>query len=269
MKIANIILSTFLLFGCASQTTNDIDSRNHDGHLCWQNTEWKNTSKIITNVYSQSENFESKYKISIYKNMDMKFKVITKEINGGNPLELWVIGGQSLISKGEPLKKGYEIDYVDAPALMYQLALAIISLTPEKEPSGITANLKNYKVQHETLPIKTTTPSASAYYGAPWEADVTLVRNDKENIEYQIKFKFTQKSKYDSNLNMDGQILQYGEVLPSPINNDLNISSWNQYKIGPYTKKYEGGTIFDFGAQPYTKKYKNIKEIREITENPN
>jgi hypothetical protein len=39
-----------------------------------------------------------------------------------------------------------------------------------------------------------------------------------------------------------------------------------RYIIGPYTKKYKGGTIFDYRAQPLSGSFNNIVELRNIDE---
>lgn len=258
----HLIVVVILLFTVSSSFAVSPKKQSHDGHLCWNNSAWQRTSKIITEVSAPKLQMEASYDVSIFENMDMVFKVSSKQAEEHNSYEIWVVEGRSLISKNDELKVGYEIDYIDAPALMYQLALALISLTPEEDPANVK-NKQMYEIEHESLPIKTTTPSASGLFRAPWKASVSLERGESQEIKYEVSFVFSGNTEYDSEMAFTGEILQIGELLPSPISDATEIASWYQYKLGPYSKEYEGGTIFDYGAQQYEGKAQTIGQLRK------
>jgi len=66
-----------------------------------------------------------------------------------------------------------------------------------------------------------------------------------------------------TSMKLKGYISNYSDLNMNKIIPDsLIISDWNQYNIGPYTKKMDTGTIYDFGTTFIERRYATLGELR-------
>ncbi len=225
---------------------------------CGTPTAWHEGNRIELNMNDDQSQNKSHWLMKLYSGNDI---IIEKdERYQGKSIKgtLGIIGGRMMITNGLELKSGYEIDAADGPALMIQLLLRLLSEVVAEGPSKIS---KPIDINHreKDKDIKLVTAAASAVFGAPWSVTGNLAPVQGSSIVYHLRFT-AKVGESDYTLTFSGTWTKDNTM--DILSGDKKIEGWQVYKIGPYMKKYKGGTIFDYGAQPISESFKNVSAIR-------
>jgi len=271
MTNLKIFLTSFLLaiFSVSISFATDnptsiFESRVHEGHLCARGSAWINTKNLVLEVSSKDIGVSASYDTKIYENHDMK--IILKDSSltkGDSPGEAILVGGRALLIKNIEIEENYAIDVLDGAALFQQLAFTILELSSENGP--VNTSLPFHKeISEPKYPVKATTQSASAYFHPPWNSVVDLKQKDDGVISFNINFNFVLEGGKETSMQMEGYLSNFSETNNNQnIPDNFNISEWNQYNIGPYTKKMGTGSIYDFGTTFIESRYATLEELRK------
>lgn len=254
-----LILVLIYLFSSFSVHAADIskssfEARVHDGHLCPRNSAWFSAKNFVMNG---SE-------IKILDNGDARliFKNVSKA-GDGSTSEAILVAGRALLTKNIQIEENYAIDVLDTAVLLHHLIITLIDLVCDKGPRETTFPVQS-KIVEPKYPIKVTTRSASGFYKAPWAATVDLTRKDDDVINYRIAFSFTTRTNNKGSLTLNGRLSNYdGKKSNSALPDDFNISEWQQYNIGFYSKKVDRGEIFDFGTTYIKPSFSTLGQLRK------
>ncbi len=202
--------------------------------------------------------------MKIYDNYDMKLVLRDSNLTkSDSPGEAILVAGRALITKNIQINENHAIDVLDGAALYQQLVFTIIDLATQKRPDDTNFPFRK-DLSEPVHPIKATTQSAGALFGAPWKAKVDMSKSKDGAISFKLDFSFIMEGGAESNIQMEGSLSNYGEKnVNQQIPDDFKISDWQQYNIGPYTKKMETGTIYDFGTTFVDKLYATIGELKK------
>lgn len=225
---------------------------------CGKPTAWHEGNNIELNMNDDQSQNKSHWILKLYSGNDIiieKDEQYQKKATTGT---LGIIGGRMMITNGLKLKSGYEIDAADGPALMIQLMLRLLSEVAPEGPSKISTPIEINHNEKERG-IKLATAAASAYFGAPWSVKGSLAPAHESGFLYTLQFT-SKVGEKDYTLMLEGSWVK--DISLGALDGDKDIGDWQVYKIGPYTKKYEGGTILDYGAQPISESFKNIAMLR-------
>ena len=230
---------------------------------CGPFTNWYDANWLEMTMYDGQGRNNAHWVISMDK--ELNDIIIEKEEHyDGEDIKgtLMIISGRIMLTKGLDLKEGYEIDAADGPGLMMQLLLNMLGHLVQDGPESIKGK---YIVKHtETIkPIKVSTSSASGVFGTPWTAKGTLEKRQENIVDYDINFEFTLNEENKHSLKMSGK--WKSKELES-LKDSMSLEGWKVHTIGPYSKKYESGTMFDYGAQARKSGAVTIGELRKEIE---
>ncbi len=248
----------------ADAPTSSFESRVHDGHLCARGSAWVNAKNVKLNVSSKVMGVAGSYDSKIFENHDMRLTLKDSElIKGETPGEAILVAGRALLTKNIEIEENYAIDVLDGAALFQQLAFTLLELSTDIGPENIAPPFHK-EIKESTFPIKANTQSASAYFYPPWNSVVDLKKTEDGSLSFEIEFQFYLEGGQETNMHFAGTLSNYlknntNQNLPD----DFPISDWRQYNIGPYTKKMETGTIYDFGTTYLEKPYAKLGELRQ------
>lgn len=227
---------------------------------CGSPTSWHEGNRIELILTDDQSQNRSRWLVSLYSGNDI---IIEKdERYQGQSIQgvLGIIGGRMMITKDLSLKSGYEIDAADGPALMIQLLLRLLSESAPEGPIKISAPVA-IDHQEPEKGIKVATAAASGVFGAPWSVTGSLApeKDSVINFDLQLTSKVGEK---DYMLSLTGTWAKDDSL--GALSGDTNISEWKIYKIGPYSREFEGGTIYDYGAQQIPETFRNVAELRRF-----
>ena len=104
------------------------------------------------------------------------------------------------------------------------------------------------------------------------KGEQVVVKVKTEPSEEETSNKIKDKHKVDSvttgtmetKMHFAGTLSNYLQLNSNQnIPDEYPIANWKQYNIGPYTKKLETGTIYDFGTTYLEKPYAKLGELRK------
>ncbi len=232
-----VLLSIFsaTISFAADKAQSAFEARVHEGHLCAKSSSWLKTKNIILKVSSDKLKLSSSMEMKIYDNYDMK--LVLKDSNltkSDSPGEAILVAGRALITKNIQINENHAIDILDGAALYQQLVFTLIDLATQKRPDETNFPFRK-DISEPLHPIKATTQSAGALFGAPWKAKVDLSKSKDGAILFKLDFSFILEGGPESNIQMEGSLSNYGETNANQqISNDFKISDWQQYNIGTH-----------------------------------
>lgn len=227
---------------------------------CSSFTSWYDVNWLELAVEYSDEQGEARWIFEIHK--DQNDIVIEKnEKYDGKHIEgkLIIVSGRMMLAKGLDLKEGYEIDAADGPGLMMQLLLNMLDHITPDGPQVITADYSVNHIEHEKS-IKVSTSSASGEFGVPWTAKGKLNKENNNIISFKINFESSISSEHKFTITMEGT---WKSLELEPLSDMMSLDGWKLYSIGPYSKKFESGTIFDYGAQNVISGAVTLGDLRE------
>jgi hypothetical protein len=256
-----------IAFVCCSSANADsaFEGRVHEGHLCSRNSPWLSVRDFSLRLELKAKDTldQLSWTLQHQENGDahlLKLDGVFSAAEG--PTEAMLIGGRALLTRNIQIEEHYAIDVLDGPALFQQLALTLIDLASEGGPGNTTFPVHK-SITEKKYPIKVTTMSAGASYRAPWKATVDMTKSEKGHVYYKIGFLFATPENKEAEMLLTGQLSNYGEKNSNtPLADDLDIAGWKQYVIGPYAKKTEKGTIYDYGTKYIERPFSSLGQLR-------
>jgi len=254
------IIRTFFIILIFTVSSSYAFACEHEEIDCGPFTNWYDVNWLDMTMKDGQGRGDAHWVISIDK--DNNDSIIEKDENyDGNKVNgtLIIVSGRIMLTKGLDLKEGYEIDAADGPGLMMQLLLNVLGYVAPGGPDSIKGKIDvNHK--DEEHPIKVTTSSASGVFGTPWVAKGFLEKKKNNIINYNIHFESTINKNDKYTIEMKGQ---WANKELDSLQDNMSIEGWKIYTIGPYSKKFKDGTIFDYGAQIKEGKYNTLGMLRD------
>lgn len=270
MKHCKIALALFLIFvstrtALAEQSApSPFESRVHEGHLCPGNSAWASVRDFKVVVRSPGQP-SAALELQLFDNHDMHAVFLEGfdfHADTSSPAEAFLIEGRALLTKNIQIEENYAIDVLDSTSLSLQVVMLLIDLAASEGPAK--TSLPFHKEISETkYPIHLTTKSASGTFETPWHATVDLSPQGKEAMQYKIDFSFQSGGKKQT-MQFEGTLANYAaKNRHAPVADDFSIAAWKQYKIGPYMKTTDQGTIYDYGTSFLPKSYDTVGALRK------
>jgi hypothetical protein len=164
-----------------------------------------------------------------------------------------------LLSKDMALEAGYEIDEIDAPALMLQLVNKLLAFGAGKAPSELTEHV-TVNLTEKTTPIHISTASATGTYAVPWG----LVGSIESVSPNSVTFDLTHSGRIG---NHEEKIRYVGRwenrSTPFEIPDSMPLVGWKAFLLGPIKRSDSRGTILDYTSRASDESYATVGALRE------
>ncbi len=250
-----IFLFLYLIFpiSVSAVTNTTIAEKNRPG------VTWRDINSLKLTVEDNQNSWKANWLIAIDKEKNT-ISIEKDDYFHDHNLKgtLIVLAGKTMLSKGLTLKKGYEIDALDTPIIMFQLLLDILNKTI---PSGPSSVIKQLHIQHTeaNTPIQISTKSASAHFNAPWTVTGQLLKVVEGGIDYDLKFATSLNGGINYTLEMAGELHQKSGWA---LDDTMKLDGWQIYQLGPVKTQRGDITSFDYGAQLIHPKASTLGELR-------
>ena len=200
------------------------------------------------------------YRMELYSAGDARVFAVDRSLPDEQWPQIILVGGQVMLVKGMDLEEGYEIDALDGPVLMMQLALSLLSTAVPEGPEGL-ADQQPRKLEHleQESPIGVGTTSAAGEFSTPWRVSGSVQRSDGEQIAYALDFSYESESG-PVGIQLSGRWERTGP-LPD-LDPELALEGWKPYVIGPIHRSTPSSSIYDFGAQPMDTVFDTVGEVQ-------
>ena len=154
-----------------------------------------------------------------------------------------MIDGRTMVTKGVELRRGYEIDAIDAPVLFVRLMYALLTRAIPGGPDTVK-DVQRVNFSEDQIGIKYATPSAGGHITAPWRVDGTV-----ERVSQDIVFVLHLAGGTQDPLGRDGKPMDLMftgrlSMVPEPVFVDsMSLAGWKVYGVESMTSARTVGDV--------------------------
>ncbi len=228
--------------------------------VCSDGSAWYTaTSATLRADHPDSPDF-AEWKLTFASDRDMKIDVDSRHGEKTEHGTLMLVSGRALLIKDLPVEDRYAIDAIDAPLLIYKLAITLLDQAIPEGPDRVDSARK-IDVSEAARAIHVATPSAGGDFAAPWSITGTVERQDSTTIKYSLLLEYADPAGRRK-VPLHGT---WGRSKKPPVMDEtMNVEGWRLYALGPMVLKQEGNSILDFGAQTKPVAVKTLGQLREV-----
>lgn len=248
-----ILCLTFL----GTAVSKDCSTKKKD--ICASGSTWYEGQRIKLRMEEKGSPDYSELLFIFPGQQDLSIEIDRKYNNNATKGKIILVSGRLMLSKDIDMKKGYEIDNIDGPLLVYQLVISLLDQAFTKGPSEVTGVHKVNKEEKERM-IRVATPSAIGEYPAPWRIIGHVKRINSEKISYDFEYTYTSGNK-PRTFKLIG-FWEKPKISPK-FDYSMNIEKWQIYSLGPIKITNDNGTILDYSAPKKVLKIKTLRELKE------
>jgi len=252
------LAASLLLFLAAGTSTADCGDRDD---ICAADSPWARSDSASVRVQQEDSTDFALWDFTFGGDNDLLLTIHTKQGKEETQGTILLVSGRAMLTKDLSLERGYEIDALDAPVLMYQLVVSLLSQAVPEGPEKLTASRK-LSVNEPNRAIRIATQSASGLFPPPWKVEGSVTSKGTSQFEYSLAFAYPREGgSRTANMYLNGHWRRSPE--PATLQDSMNIQGWSLHTIGPFSMKEEGGTIFDYGAQTRPLEVRTLGELRK------
>ena len=217
---------------------------------------WFKANHASVSVSAPGSSEKDAFTFDIATNGDLRIDA-SGSSDGSGRGSLMLVSG-SLLVKDLALTADEEIDAIDAPVILLQLANKLLAEGTKRKPSELKGKLK-IDVRENARSVCAATPSAEAEYAAPWTLRGDVDSKSAGIVDFSLKFSFANQGKTQEIL-YAGQWAQ--SSTPVVFADSVSIEGWKVFTLGPVRRVEGASTILDYGATADSKSYKTLGELR-------
>lgn len=227
--------------------------------------QWREPTRVVLELRGGASGKASKWVADFGEQGDFDLLIGEDAAPDVEKGRILLISGQAMVVQGIDLEPGYEIDAIDMPAFHFQLLYGILENLFPDGPGNVTGEHPVERAESDD-PIVVGTASATGEFGAPWFVKGTVSRGEDRGVHYDLAFTFTVDPVEAMTFTLRFSGTWTGGNTPSTICDDLDITGWSVYTIGPYEVEMENGNTTQYLARPTGETYRTVGELRRSIE---
>jgi hypothetical protein len=251
---AALVFTILIWVSAAPACDNDANA------ICVAQSPWNgaNVAKVLI-TQPDNKDYED---LSLEVHDQRNLAIHVKSATGGKLQQgtVMLVNGRLMLTKDLPMEKGFEVDALDGPVLMYKLAFSLIHEAFPAGPAKLSGN-KSVDLKEPKRSIGIATNSASGTFGAPWTLRGVLNRKDVETVAFNFEFIFFSGGA-NHEMRLNGV---WRKTTDSPVfNKDMSLKGWSIYTLGVNRWKHGNQTIVDYGAEALTGNFRTLHDLQMI-----
>lgn len=228
---------------------------------CGKSTAWQDFNSFSLKVMTPGQSDYSVYQEKSDKETkDIQIDVENSQSGSISKGTILMIGGRIMAVEGPITKPGYEIDALDGVILQLQLVTKLLGRAIPEGPGKVTSP-RHVDYADVRTGVQIATPSAGGMIQAPWRVVGELNRVQDDVIEYDLMLTFPSQDDHGKSItSFSGKLFNSNTT---KIDDQMSLTNWNVFGVGPQTRKQGNDTVIDYGAAPDTTSYKTVADIRK------
>jgi len=249
MKASCVLVITLVLASVAGAGESPPSPALHD---------WFSANAIDVQIGRPGSNENLRFTFATSDNGDTKIVTLRTPRQKATASTILLINGRWMVAKDLHVGSGYEIDALDLAALHVQLVTNLLAHVFPQGPASV-AGRQSIAFTEKERALSVSTRSASGSYPAPWSLKGVVDRSSAAKVAFDVVFDFSSAGRSQPTA-LKGTLER---ISPSPVlADDLPLAGWKIYALGPYSKRAEGTTILDYGANRVDPKFATLGELR-------
>ena len=222
------------------------------GALADEDPDWFNATKVSLRA-TYGNDFAD---VVMSRATGHDFRIDTSQKKGDKSYSgsLIVVADKRLLTKGIPLEPGTEIDVLDGPVLYVRLVFELLCRGVPSGPASVKS-VRKVTLAEDKEPLVINTPSANGEFPAPWTLSGS-VRPDGAGVAFDLLLACNGLEHF----RLKGSWTRAAALLELP--DSMSLAGWRVFSLGMYSMPADGGTVTDYGAQEFGKKFLNLGEVR-------
>lgn len=168
-----------------------------------------------------------------------------------------VIGGRALLMKDVAHERGEEIDALDGPLLLHQLAVVLLDQAFPDGPRSVGASAP-IKIKQLERAIHVATPSADLRLVAPWTLSGTA-RRSGDSVDYDLELVFNGDGS-ETSMRLTGL---WRASPAAALDDRMMLQGWTVFWLAPISSESKEETTLDFGTKPASGRWADLGALRK------
>ena len=226
-----------------------------------ENITWEQFNKVSLESSDPQKSYQTKWKFELAENSDLKISVDERSGKESRLGTIMMISGRALLVNGLKLEENHELDFLDGPVLMCQLAINLLHYAFPEGPKSVVKNTP-FELTEEFRSIIISSPDTTSFFPPPWKVNGSVNPIDG-SVAFDLKFSFKPESNNAGNSEIWFKGIWEHAKIPSRFPDAMSLKDWTVSIIDPETQKVASD---DSGARKVTD-YRTLGELRKfITE---
>lgn len=230
--------------------------------LCATSSPWLTANVVDVTITQPAERYRSHLTLTIIDPLNL---VIDEDNTLGSQTQtgtIRLVEGSAMLSRGLVLQKGVETDALDAPVLMYQMLISLLTQAIPAGPAKFTGT-HNISLTERKKSIRIATRSAGGSLPAPWQLSGSVTRKDAESISFRLSTTYT-RGTAPATINMEGS---WKKLATQPAADPaMPLAGWQLYPLGPLPVRQEQDSILDTSTTPPVP-VRTLGELQQLIRN--
>lgn len=262
VMVSRFCLSIFLFFSMGIHTGHSADCDADIKAGCASNTTWYDAKRARLGLREQDVADYSDWLFTIPDPLNLSVQIDQKHGDETTSGTVMLVSGRLMMTKGLDMNPGYEIDLLDGPILIYQLAINLLDKAFPTGPATIVAEHGVDRTE-EAEGIHVATMSASGQFQPPWTLTGKVSRASDESISFDLAFTFPAGGE-NRTWHLSG--LWENPVVVPDFDDSMSLEEWNIHSLGPISIKRDGGSIVDYGAEKIVLDIKTLRQLKDYVQ---
>jgi len=237
------------------------EHQNGDNTPHTSNITWEEFNNVALESTDPQKSYQTKWKFELTENSDLKISVDERSGKESRLGTIMMIFGRALLVNGLKLEENHELDFLDGPVLMCQLAINLLHYAFPEGPKSVVKNTP-FELTEEFRSIIISSPDTTSFFPPPWKVNGSVNPIDG-SVAFDLKFSFKPESNNAGNSEIWFKGIWEHAKIPSRFPDAMSLKDWTVSIIDPETQKVASD---DSGARKVTD-YRTLGELRKfITE---
>jgi hypothetical protein len=228
---------------------------------CGKATAWQEFNSFSLKITSQGQPDSSKYQGGFDDDTgDIDIDVEISQAGTTKHGKIMMIGGRIMATQGPITEPGYEIDALNGAILQLQLVTKLLGRAVPDGPTTIKSS-QHLDYADSKTGVQIATPSADGMIPAPWRVIGELKKRQDDGVEFDLTLSFpSRENKATTTMAFSGKLFN---AVNTKIDDQMELTSWNLFGIGPQSRNQGDATIIDYSAAPEASTYKTVADVRK------
>jgi hypothetical protein len=245
----------------ANESTAQTPHKNHDTAQT-EYISWEQFNNIALESTDPQQSYKTKWKFELAENSDLKISVDERSGKEKRLGEIMMISGRALlISRLKPNEES-ELDLLDGPVLMCQLAINLLHYAFPEGPESVVKNTP-FELTEEFRSIIIASPNSTSFFPPPWKVNGSVNPVDGY-VAFNLKFSFKPEANNAGNSEIWFKGIWEHAKIPSRFPDTMSLSDWTISIIDPETQKVASSITGDAIPRKVISGYRTLGELRKF-----
>jgi hypothetical protein len=223
---------------------------------------WEQFNNVVLESTDIQKSYQTKWKFELAENSDLKISVDERSGQESRLGEIMMISGRALLISGLKPKEENELDLLDGPVLMCQLAINLLHYAFPEGPKSVVKNTP-FALTEEFRSIIIASPNSTSFFPPPWKVSGSVNPIDG-SVAFDLKYSFKPEANNAGNSEIWFKGIWEHAKTPNHFSDSMSLQDWTVSIIDPETEKVASANADDALPRKVISGYRTLGELRKF-----